>query len=115
VVTPPYLNSAFSDRDEVRMNGKALPPRPGTRDGPYSNSQGQFGGPLGQQNGYQVYSPKPANVSPTSTRNRENISPQSPNGAVMLEGYRNDIMNGFEGEKARYNPVSIQTLQEGQD
>lgn len=89
------------------MNGKALPPRPGTRDGPYSNPQGQFGGPLGQQNGYQPYnSPRQANTSPTKMRNMENYSPQSPNGAVILEGYRNDIMNGFQGEKARYNPMN---------
>jgi len=84
------------------MNGKALPPRPGTRDGPFSNSsQGQFGGPLGgQQNGYSAY-----NTSPTNAR-RENTSSQSPSGAVILEGYRNDIMNGFD-EKPRYNPVGI--------
>lgn len=29
-----------------------------------------------------------------------------PNGRIILEGYRKDIVNGFEGEKLRYNPVS---------
>jgi hypothetical protein len=89
------------------MNAKALPPRPGTRDGPYSNVQGQFGGPLvQQQNGYQAYSSSPrlANASPTNSK--ENRSPQSPNRAVILEGYRNDIMSDFQSEKARHNPVS---------
>jgi hypothetical protein len=92
------------------MNGKALPPRPGTRDGPYSNPQGQFGGPSGQQNGYQAYSsPRQANGSSVNTRNNENYSPQSPAGAVALEGYRSEILNGFQ-EKPRFNPVSTSCL-----
>lgn len=91
------------------MNGKALPPRPGTRDGPYSNSQGQFGGPLGQQNGYQAYSsPRQANGSPMNSKSKDIYSPQSPAGAVVLEGYRSEIMNGFL-EKPRFNPVSALT------
>lgn len=90
----------------MMMNGKALPARPGTRDGPYSSPQGQFGGPLvAQQNGYQAYSsPRLADASPTNTK--ENRSPQSPNRAVILAGYRNDIMSDFQVDKARYNPVS---------
>ena len=31
--------------------------------------------------------------------------PQEPNGRTVLEGYRKDIMNGFQ-ENPRYNPVS---------
>ena len=33
---------------------------------------------------------------------------KGPKAAVMLEGYRKDMTNGFEGEKPRYNPVSLQ-------
>ena len=29
----------------------------------------------------------------------------SPNGRVIFEGYRKDILNNFEGEKPRFNPV----------
>ncbi len=28
-----------------------------------------------------------------------------PNGRAMVEGYRKDILNGFEKDKPRYNPV----------
>ncbi len=33
-----------------------------------------------------------------------------PNGRVILEGYRKDIINNFEGEKPRFNPVSCTKL-----
>lgn len=89
------------------MNTKALPPRPGTRDGPYSKFQEQFGGPLVQQNDPQLYDLSQSNASSTNARNKEMYSTQGPNGAVILEGYRDDIMNGFQGEKPRYNPVSF--------
>lgn len=93
------------------MNGKVLPQRPGTREGSYSNPQGQFGGPLvQQQNGYQPYSPRKADASPTISR-KQNFGPQSPSRAVILDGYRNDIMSEFQGEKARYNPVSLDPFQ----
>jgi len=62
------------------MNGKALPPRPGTRDGPGS-----------QENAYRLGAREPA----------------SPSGKVVLEGYQGEVLNGFAGEKARYNPVSF--------
>jgi len=29
----------------------------------------------------------------------------TPNGRVIFEGYRKDIINNFEGEKPRFNPV----------
>jgi hypothetical protein len=32
------------------------------------------------------------------------------NGRIVLEGYRSDIINGFEPPKPRYNPVSIPHL-----
>lgn len=31
---------------------------------------------------------------------------QAPDASIVLEGYRADIMNGFEEPHARYNPVS---------
>lgn len=82
--------------------GKALPPRPSADLG-YGGGQGEYGVPK------KVY------------RNDENADPRSygapgqvgargrsqePNGRVVLEGYRSDIMNGFEAPKPRYNPVS---------
>ncbi len=30
-----------------------------------------------------------------------------PSGRAMMEGYRKDIVNGFEKEKPRYNPVRL--------
>lgn len=37
---------------------------------------------------------------------------QPPDSSIVLEGYREDILNGFEEPQARYNPVSytIHTL-----
>lgn len=32
---------------------------------------------------------------------------QPPKNAVVLEGYRTEMANGFEREKPRYNPVSL--------
>jgi len=92
------------------MNGKALPARPGAMDGEYGNRT-QFGGPLGGQvNSYQqspqmgassrMESPR-LNGGPAQTgRQVDGV-----NGRTLLEGYRDDIINGFPGEKARYNPV----------
>lgn len=31
---------------------------------------------------------------------------QAPDASIVLEGYRADILNGFEEPQARYNPVS---------
>jgi len=91
------------------MNGKALPPRPGS-DG-YSNGlQTQFGGPLGeQQNGYKENNSRLA-VSPLvqNGRKQSGASPISPSRAVVLDGYRNEIMNGFAVSNPRYNPVCTQ-------
>ena len=81
------------------MNGmrKALPPRPSQDLGygsPAMNGGGQFGG----QNGYE----RPG------TSNGRKPSVQGPNGAVILEGYRNEILNGLPSP--RFNPVSIALL-----
>jgi hypothetical protein len=81
------------------MNGmrKALPPRPSQDLGygsPAMNGGGQFGG----QNGFER----------AGTSNGRKPSVQGPNGAVILEGYRNEILNGLPSP--RFNPVSIALL-----
>lgn len=35
---------------------------------------------------------------------------QAPDASIVLEGYRADILNGFEEPQARYNPVSCMLL-----
>lgn len=89
------------------MNGKALPARPGVMDGGEYGNRTQFGGPLGQENLYQRSpqlggSPRMNHGSPQ----QQNRSVDGVDGGTVLEGYREEIMNGFAGEKARYNPVS---------
>ncbi len=78
--------------------GKALPPRP-SEDLGYGG-QGGYGG---TQKGYRGSE----NVDPrdysTAMQNGRRGLPE-PQGRTVLEGYRMDIMNGFE-EKPRYNPV----------
>lgn len=85
------------------MNGirKALPPRP-SQDLGYGDSALNGGARFGGQNGYE-------NRPGTSNESMRNPSLQGVNGAVILDGYRNEIMNGFEG-KPRFNPVSIVML-----
>ena len=81
------------------MNGirKALPPRP-SQDLGYGGSQASNGGAqFAKQN---VYENRPG----TSNGNMGRPA-QGPNGAIILDAYRNEIMNGFEG-KPRFNPVS---------
>jgi hypothetical protein len=85
------------------MNGtrKALPPRP-SEDRGYGGSPSLNGAAqLGGQNGYE----RPG----TSNGSVRKPSVQGPNGAVILDGYRSEIMNGFEA-KPRFNPVSIALL-----
>jgi hypothetical protein len=88
------------------MNGKpalrkALPPRP-------SQDLGYGGG--GAQNGYRNGDGN--SYVPSDPRlNGRMEGQQEPNGKVVLEGYRSDIMSGFQ-EKSRYNPVSVPHLEE---
>jgi hypothetical protein len=82
------------------MNGapparKALPSRP-SQDSGYS-------GVNGGQNAYGNENLDPRSYGSAKTRGGGS---QEPNGRMVLEGYRKDIINGFEGEKPRYNPVS---------
>ena len=65
---------------------KALPARP-SQDLAYGGSPAINGAQFGGRNAY------------------ENRPVEGPNGASILDGYRNEIMNGFEG-KPRFNPVS---------
>jgi hypothetical protein len=96
------------------MNGtppsrKALPPRPSADLG-YRGGQGDFGMP---QKGYR----NDENANPRSygipAQNGQRVRSPEPNGRVVLEGYRNEIMNGFEVPKPPYNPVSIYTVAVG--
>lgn len=80
--------------------GKALPPRP-SQDLGYGG-QGRNGGSA--QNGYKGNeNVDPRNYGSAMQNGRRGLP--EPQGRTVLEGYRKDIMNGFE-EKPRYNPVS---------
>jgi hypothetical protein len=87
------------------MGGKMLPhilsPGVGYGNGPRNDS------PAGYDSGIQSAQRGPDLRPQTSGRiDFQKMDLQGPNDAVILEGYRNDIMNGFEGEKPLYNPVS---------
>ncbi|CZR58065.1 related to nonmuscle myosin-II heavy chain [Phialocephala subalpina] len=75
------------------MNGaqrtKALPPRP-SQDLGYG----------GMQNGYRKENVDPRNYG---TQNGRKLSTQEPSGRMILQGYGNEISNGFE-HIPRYNP-----------
>jgi hypothetical protein len=90
------------------MNGtppriKALP----SADLGYRNGQGGYGS---GQNGYR----NDENANPrrydVPGQNGPRGGSQEPNGRIALEGYRDEIMNGFEAPKPRYNPVSSADL-----
>jgi hypothetical protein len=89
------------------MNGtppsrKALPPRPSADLG-YRGGQGEYGMP---QKGYKNdENAEPRGYGAQGQNGQRARSPE-PNGRAVLEGYRNEIMNGFEAPKQRYNPVS---------
>jgi hypothetical protein len=89
--------------------GKALPPRPSADLG-YREGQGKYGGGQKAQNGYR----NDENANPRSYEAPKPNGPrgasQEPNARIILEGYRNEIMNGFESPKPQYNPVSSSEL-----
>jgi hypothetical protein len=74
---------------------KASMPRP-------SQDLGYGASSLGGQSGYES---RPG----TSSGSMRRPSVQGPKGTVILDGYRSEIMNGFEGQP-RFNPVSIVLL-----
>ena len=86
------------------MNGtppsrKALPPRPSADLG----YRGEYGMP---QKGYRNdENADPRSFGAPAQNGQRGRSPE-PNGRVVLDGYRNEIMNGFEEPKPPYNPVS---------
>jgi len=89
------------------MNGgasrKVLPPRPSQDLGYGSANTGVVGGAQNRSGGRgDNYAPQNGRVA---------MSSQEPGGRTILEGYRQEIMTGFE-EKPRYNPVSIPTSAE---
>ncbi|KAL2070128.1 hypothetical protein VTL71DRAFT_14808 [Oculimacula yallundae] len=99
------------------MNGavarsKALPARPsqdlnGSQGGSYGSMAGQGGS---AQNGYRKENvdPRTNNGRPPSIPMQNSArrgTPSDPSGRTVLEGYRKDVMNGFE-EKPRYNPMN---------
>lgn len=75
------------------MNGAATRTAPLPRQ-MRSPSIGAFGGPGTQTNG-------------AGNGDVRMMSPTSPTGKTLLEGYGDQILNGFQQEKPRYNPVSI--------
>lgn len=91
--------------------GKALPPRP-------SADLGYRGGPGGYGAGQNSYR-NDENAEPRSYGAQGQIGQrggaQEPSGRVVLEGYREDIMNGFEAPKPMFNPVSRHTSRAGRN
>lgn len=101
--------------------GKALPARPNqdlSFGGPGQGGNYGSGRPGGAQNGYRKENVDPRNnngnvnangpATQTQTQMQDNgrrAPPPEPSGRTVLEGYRQDVMSGFE-EKPRYNPVS---------
>jgi hypothetical protein len=92
------------------MSGKALPPRPGSGSDGYSTGmQAQYGGSLrDQQNGYEENNPRLAG-KPLLQNGRSQNGANPYSGAVALEGYKQEITDGFAGSKPRHNPVSTRT------
>ena len=86
--------------------GKALPLRPSADLG-YGGGQGRYGS---GQNGYRNDENSAPRTFGTSGQSGQMGGSQVLNGRIVLEGYRNDIINGFEPPKPRYNPVSIPHL-----
>lgn len=81
---------------------KPLPLRPGQERTQYSSNTGggsQFGGPLNGSGPSSAY-------ASGGGQNYARMGPASPTARTVLEGYRNEIMTGFEKEKPRYNPAN---------
>jgi len=78
----------------------------------YSPMEQRYGGPvggngvsqqsLGNGRGSRDYQ---RNGSTSAASGRKPSMP-GPNGSIILEGYRDELTNGFEGDKPRYNAVS---------
>jgi hypothetical protein len=79
--------------------GKPLPSRPSQDIGYGSGGGGPSNGNRKEGSSQQTYAPSPR-------MNERMGGPMEPSGRTVLEGYRQDIANGFEAERPRYNPVS---------
>jgi hypothetical protein len=55
--------------------------------------------------GYGSYPTRSQDPTQGSWQSGSRAQLPSPNGRVIFEGYRKDILNNFEGEKPRFNPV----------
>ena len=72
----------------------------------------QFPQRPGQENGYGgAHGGNGTKAENTNSRSYGSATPrtggsQEPNGRIVLEGYRKDIVNGFETENPRFNTVS---------
>jgi hypothetical protein len=88
--------------------GKALPPRPsadlGYREGPKWYGSGL--------NGYKDDENANLRSYDAPKQNGPRGGSQELDGRIALDGYRNEIMNGFETPKPRYNPVSSVDLRQ---
>ncbi|KAL3426675.1 involucrin repeat protein [Phlyctema vagabunda] len=75
------------------MNSNGRKPMPSGQN--QGSPASQFGGPLnGQNHGY------------SGSGSAYDRGPASPTGRTVLEGYRNEIMTGFQREKPRFNPAN---------
>jgi hypothetical protein len=90
------------------MNGslrsKKLPPRPSQdQDVGYGIVNGSGAPP----DAYGFRNERNGDL-PNRTYGLSRVGPhtQDPSGRIMLDGYKADIMNGFEGDRPRINPVS---------
>jgi hypothetical protein len=55
--------------------------------------------------GYGSYPARSQDSTRVASQSGSRAQLPSPNGRVIFEGYRKDIINNFEGEKPRFNPV----------
>jgi hypothetical protein len=55
--------------------------------------------------GYGSYPARSLDSTQGTSQSGSRTQLPSPNGRVIFEGYRKDIINNFEGEKPRFNPV----------
>lgn len=55
--------------------------------------------------GYGSYPTRSQDSTRGTSQSGSRTQLPSPNGRVIFEGYRKDIINNFEGEKPRFNPV----------
>jgi hypothetical protein len=65
------------------------------------------GRPSQESVGYVPFARKSNEGTQGKAQLESQIRMPSPKGKVIFEGYRKDILNNFEGENPRWNPVRI--------